>query len=112
MIRMENATDEFKQINILCLIDNVVVANISNIGIHVGCMQVFLPEWELLLKIFQSPNHKFMEYDSRVVEGSIWNGEEFIAPDVEETPNVENNTDSTNTIEPSNSNNSSETIGV
>jgi hypothetical protein len=47
-------------------------------------MQVFLPEWEVLLKIFQSPNHKFMEYDSRVVEGSIWDGENFISPIAEQ----------------------------
>ena len=76
---MENPNVDYEQKVIICLIDNVVVANISNFKIQGSDMIAFLPTWELLLKIFQSPNHKFMEYDSRVVEGSIWDGEKFIS---------------------------------
>jgi hypothetical protein len=99
-ISMENPNIDFEQKVIVCLIDNIVVANISNFKIQGDNMLAFLPTWELLLKIVQSPNHKFIEHTSWIVEGSIWNGEEFIARVIEETVvNEEITTNNEDTIQ-------------
>jgi hypothetical protein len=79
-IRMENPNVDYEQKVIICLIDNVVVANISNFKIQGSDMVAFLPTWELLLKIFQSPNHKFIEHDAHVVEGTLWNDDQTLTP--------------------------------
>jgi hypothetical protein len=64
----------------VCVVDGVVVGNIYNDRQLENNMEIFLPKWESLKTILKSPNHKFIEHTSCIVNGTLWDGENFIAP--------------------------------
>jgi hypothetical protein len=80
LLKLENSSIEFEQKVFVCLVDNIVVGNISNTRIISGGMEVFMPTWEGLEKILTTPNHKFIKNDKCILVGTIWNGQEFTAP--------------------------------
>lgn len=80
LLNLENPSTEFEQKVFVCVVDNVVVGNISNNRVINGCMETFLPSWDNLEKILTSSNHKFIKNNKCILVGTIWNGEEFIAP--------------------------------
>ena len=80
LFNLENSSIDFEQKVFVCVVDNIVVGNVSNIRIINGGMEVFMPTWDSLEKILTSPNHKFIKNDKCVLVGTIWDGEEFIAP--------------------------------
>jgi len=80
LLNLENPSIEFEQKVFVCVVDNIVVGNISNNRIINGGMETFLPTWEGFEKILTTPNHKFIKNDKCILAGTIWNGEEFIAP--------------------------------
>lgn len=75
----------------VCVVDGIVVGNIIKFTMKLetkldnNLVPVVLPDWQIFLKILQSPNHQFIERPIPVFPGTIWNGEEFIAPVIEET---------------------------
>jgi hypothetical protein len=89
LLNLENSSIEFEQKVFVCVVDNIVVGNISNTRIISGCMEVFMPTWEGLEKILTIPNHQFIKNDKCILVGSIWNGHEFIAP-IDEPEDVSN----------------------
>lgn len=76
--------ETFEKKVFVCVVDNKVVGNIVNFESNFELMPVMMPNWNLFVNILQSPNHKFIENSNPVVIGTIWNGEEFIAPIDEE----------------------------
>jgi hypothetical protein len=80
LFNLENSSIDFEQKVFVCVVDNIVVGNVSNIRIINGGMEVFMPTWDSLEKILTSPNHKFIKNDKCVLVGTIWDGEAFIAP--------------------------------
>jgi hypothetical protein len=89
LLKSESQSNEFEQKIFVCIVDNIVVGNISNNRLLDCGMEVFLPSWENLEKILTSPNHKFIKNDKFILLGTIWDGEQFIAP-VESEPEPEN----------------------
>jgi len=92
LLKLENPSVNFEQKVYVCIVDNIVVGNIVNNRIISDCMEVFIPKWETLEKIFISKNHKFIKNDKCVVIGTIWDGENFIAPYDETANNLINET--------------------
>ena len=94
-IKLDNPLLPFEQKIFVCVVDGIVVGNIANIkknnsennSENTDSISVFMPKWELLVKILQSPNHKFIENNTAVVLGTIWDGENFIAP-ADNEPNI------------------------
>lgn len=77
---IEDPTINHEKKIFVCIVDGVVVGNIYNNRQIENNMEIFLPKWESLKTILESPNHKFIEYSSCIVNGTIWDGENFIAP--------------------------------
>ena len=78
-----NNLEETGEKNFVCVVDNVVVGNITSLKIQAvngEVVPVVFPDWKTFLKILQSPNHAFIERPIRIFPGTIWNGTEFIAP--------------------------------
>jgi hypothetical protein len=80
-LQNKNNLEELQQKCFVCVVDNVVVANITNIQINMDntLVPVILPDWQTFLKILQSPNHIFIERSIPIFPGTIWNGQDFIA---------------------------------
>lgn len=82
-MKLEDPTQPFEQKVFVCVVDGIVVGNIANFqryNDNTDLIPVFMPKWELLVKILQSPNHKFIENSRAIVLGTIWDGQDFIAP--------------------------------
>lgn len=94
-LKNSNNLDEFEQKCFVCVVDNKVVANITNINLNLdnNLMPVIFPDWTTFLKILHSENHQFIERPIPIFPGTIWNGQDFIAPESEvfDNNNVENN---------------------
>jgi|688.fasta_scaffold00827_34 hypothetical protein len=78
-----NNLEETGEKNFVCVVDNVVVGNITSLkmqAVNGEVVPVVFPDWKTFLKILQSPNHAFIERPIRIFPGTIWNGTEFIAP--------------------------------
>ena len=78
-----NSLDEFQQKCFVCVVDNLVVGNITTIKMNLdnnSLIPIILPDWQTFLKILQTPNHQFIERPIPIMLGTIWNGEDFIAP--------------------------------
>jgi hypothetical protein len=82
LVGMENSQVEFVQKNFICLISNVVVGRITNINITGNDMIVMFPKWEKLLNVLESQTPSFVPYDKFVPDGSVWDGTQFILPEI------------------------------
>jgi hypothetical protein len=80
LLNLENSSIEFEQKVFVCVVDNIVVGNVLNTRIINGYMEIIMPTWENFEKILTIPNHQFIKNDKCILVGTIWNGEEFIAP--------------------------------
>ena len=89
LLNLENPSIEFEQKVFVCVVDNIVVGNVSNTRIVSRGMEVFMPTWEGLEKILTIPNHQFIKNDKCILVGTTWNGKEFKAP-IEEPEDVSN----------------------
>ena len=90
-MKMENPLAPFEQKFFVCVVDNKVVGNIVNFNTNNQnneLMTVFMPEWETFVNILKSPNHQFIENSTSVVIGTIWDGQQFIAPIIYEESSI------------------------
>jgi hypothetical protein len=92
-LQNSNHVEESEDKCFVCVMDNIVVGNIikCKMNINNNLAPVILPDWQIFLKILQSPNHQFIERPIPVFPGTIWEGEEFIAP-IEDVPVTQNGT--------------------
>jgi hypothetical protein len=92
-LQNSNHVEELEDKCFVCVVDNIVVGNIMKCKMSVdnNLVPVILPDWQTLLKILQSPNHQFIERPIPVFPGTIWNGQDFIAPTEPEDASVTQN---------------------
>ena len=85
----------------VCVIDNIVVGNIIKFKMSLDLdnkfVPVLLPDWQIFLKILQSPDHQFIKSEINILPGTFWNGEEFVVSNEQNEQNepeiLENNTE-------------------
>ena len=89
-LQNSNHVEELEDKCFVCVVDNIVVGNIMKCKMSVdnNLVPVILPDWQTLLKILQSSNHQFIERPIPIFPGTIWNGEDFIAPTEPEDASV------------------------
>ena len=89
-LQNSNHVEESEDKCFVCVVDNIVVGNIikCKMSLDNNVVPVILPDWQTLLKILQSPNHQFVERSIPIFPGTIWNGQDFIAPTEPEDASV------------------------
>ena len=89
-LQNSNHAEESEDKCFICVVDNIVVGNIikCKMSLDNNVVPVILPDWQTLLKILQSPNHQFVERPIPIFPGTIWNGQDFIAPTEPEDASV------------------------